>query len=92
MQRTKVATIMTMRAKNFQEDLYKALRRHRGAMNEVARRANVHRNSIQRILMGKWENPEVMKIAAEVLREREEHRVTVMRETREIVFQALAMN
>lgn len=83
---------MTMQSKNFQEDLYKNLKRHRGAINEVAQKAGIHRNNVRLILSGRWANEQVVLIAAQVLRERETNRVTFLRQAKAMYSEALAMN
>lgn len=83
---------MTMRSKNFQEELYRGLKRHRGAINEVAEKSGIHRNNVQRILSGRWVNEEVVLIASQVLRAREQRRVEFLRQAQAMFSEVLAMN
>jgi hypothetical protein len=60
-----------MRSKKLHEDLYGSLKRHWGAIGEAADRAGVHRNTMMRVLKGQWNNPQLLMVAATVLKERE---------------------
>lgn len=46
------------------------VREYRGAMNEIARRAGVTRETVRKALDGEWYNEAVIRHTAEVLKER----------------------
>jgi hypothetical protein len=51
--------------------LYENLLLFKGALTEVSQKSNFPLDSVRRIIRdGKWENPEVIKIAETVLRKR----------------------
>jgi hypothetical protein len=51
--------------------LYENLLLFRGALTEVSQKSNFPLDSVRRIIRdGKWDNPEVIKIAESVLRKR----------------------
>jgi SLT domain-containing protein len=49
--------------------LYNALRRHRGSITELARRARLSRGYVTYVLGGKYRNLNVTRIGAELLKE-----------------------
>lgn len=53
------------------EQIRNGLRSHYGSMNEVAAKAGVCRDMVRMVLKGERKNEKVVKIAAQVLLERE---------------------
>lgn len=72
---------------------YTELRKFHGSMAIVARRAKVHRNTVQAVLQGKWRNDDVLKVAKDVLIElkaKEQARAEMLEDMAREVQQAAA--
>jgi DNA-binding MarR family transcriptional regulator len=52
-----------------QNKLYDALKKHRGSITELARRAGLSRGYVTYVLGGKYKNLSVTRIGAELLKE-----------------------
>jgi len=61
-----------MNNEQLRKELYTKIQNHHGAIAEVANRLQMHRNTVSQILRGAYENLEVLNMAAQVLKEREE--------------------
>lgn len=58
--------------------LYENLRRHRGSFQRIAQKCNCHRNWVRMVLKGEYVDIELIGVAAEVLKEIEEGKATIM--------------
>ena len=65
---------------NVVQKLYQRVKQNYGAMNEIARRRNCHRNWVSMVLKGKYEDLEVLRISLEVVQEYEAKREYMIKE------------
>ena len=56
--------------------IHERLKGFRGSISSIARKLNMHRNSVRDVLKGKWTNEEVLLTAAEVLLDLEKKKLT----------------
>lgn len=57
--------------KNFIKELHQGLRRHRGSMNELAKKCDCSREWVRRVLKGDYEDVNVIANAAIILESRQ---------------------
>ena len=62
---------------NVIEKLYKRVKQNYGAINEIAKRRNCHRNWVSMVLKGQYEDMEVLRISLEVVQEYERKRENI---------------
>jgi hypothetical protein len=70
------------------EEIWDGLSRHRGAKDEVARRANCKREWVRQVLTGKFPDPDLVIVAAQVWAEHEQQIATKKQTALSFVMQA----
>jgi hypothetical protein len=66
-------------------DLLQRLRQFRGSINEISKRSNKSRVWVGLVLRGEWPDPNVIKIATEVLKERFDKEASIMSSVEDVV-------
>jgi hypothetical protein len=66
-------------------DLLQRLRQFRGSINEISKRSKKSRVWVGLVLRGEWPDPNVIKIATEVLKERYDEEASIMSNVENVV-------
>lgn len=76
------------------KELYEKIKNHHGAINEVADRVGVSRETVRRALNGTVEKPDpaIFETAAKVILEREENKAKAVEMTENILRKAMSIS